>query len=634
MIPSRFIGRGMALLALLLFASGAPGAEKARLQLKWHHAFQFAGYYAAQAQDYYQAAGLEVEFLLPQPGEDPLQSVVQGKAEFGVGSTELLLLRENGAPVVVLAAIFQHSPSAFLTLKKQGLQTVHDLAGSKVVLGPDTTELCAYLQEEGIAAHISRRTPFSYDIQELLSGKADAMAVLVTDQPFLLEQAGRDYLLYSPRAAGIDFYGDNLFTTEGLLKRKPELVKNFREASLKGWDYAMRHQEEVARLIYDRYSQKRSLEHLLFEAREMEPLLQTSLVEVGQMYPGRWRSIIETYAGLGLLQPKVDLKRFLYDPNPSPRDLTWFYVILATVASLLVLVALAAIRFARLSAALARSTQERLEQQARLLALEEERKSLRKQQRLIRDLHDGLGATSANLELLAERGRREGQADCKDKAFERISRLAQETSLEVRSLMDSLEVGGIGWGEVIENCRSRAALVFDPVGVHWEMAVTGTVPDGGLPSLAGLSLMRLLREAMNNILKHAHARTVRLHFVFGPERCCLTLQDDGCGFQPDPARPGRGLKNMRQRIEELGGAMRLETSLCENQRIKAVTPERARPCPRDSLNPDQLTGAGSGSDRLIEVFSCGEGVGVRLMFEIPLPIQFHDTSAPSPGGRS
>lgn len=439
MIPSRFIGRGMALLALPLFASGAPGAEKARLQLKWHHAFQFAGYYAAQAQGYYQAAGLE-------------------------------------------------------------------LAGSKVLLGPDTTELCAYLQKEGIAAHISRRTPFSYDIEELLSGKADAM----------------------------------------------------------------RHQEE----------------------------------------------------------------RFLYDPNPPPRDLTWFYATLATVASLLVLAALAAIRFARLSAALARSTQERLEQQARLLALEEERKSLRKQQRLIRDLHDGLGATSANLELLAERGRREGQADCKDKAFERISRLAQETSLEVRSLMDSLEVGGIGWGEVIENCRSRAALVFDPVGVHWEMAVTGTMPDGGLPSLAGLSLMRLLREAMNNILKHAHARTVRLHFVFGPERCCLTLQDDGCGFQPDPARPGRGLKNMRQRIEELGGAMRLETSLCENQRIKAATPEQARPCPRDPLNPDQLTGAGGGSARLIEVFSCGEGVGVRLMFEIPLPIQFHDTSAPSPGGRS
>ena len=51
------------------------------------------------------------------------------------------------------------------------------------------------------------------------------MSVYVTDEPFEVSQAGKEYLLYSPRAAGIDFYGDNLFTTESLLRRKPELVQ-------------------------------------------------------------------------------------------------------------------------------------------------------------------------------------------------------------------------------------------------------------------------------------------------------------------------------------------------------------------------------------------------------------------------
>ena len=88
---------------------------------------------------------------------------------------------------------------------------------------------------------------------------------------------------------------------------------------------------------------------------------------------------------------------------------------------------------------------------------------------MIRDLHDGLGANSANVELLAERGHREGQPGGKDAALEQISRLAVENSLEVRSLMDSLDSGGISWGELVEKVRRRAALVFDPAGVNSDL---------------------------------------------------------------------------------------------------------------------------------------------------------------------
>ena len=134
------------------------------------------------------------------------------------------------------------------------------------------------------------------------------------------------------------------------------------------------------------------------------------LVEAGHMNPGRWRPIAEVYAGVGLLKRDFNLKGFLYDPNPPPPDLTWLYGTLAAVVALLLIASLVAFCFARLSAALARSTAERLEQQARLLAVEEERKRLRQQQRLLRDLHDGLGAISANVNLLAARGLKEPAA--------------------------------------------------------------------------------------------------------------------------------------------------------------------------------------------------------------------------------
>ncbi len=361
--------RGMALLSLLLVPCFAFGADKVRLQLKWQHQFQFAGYYAAQELGYYRNAGLEVDILPARPGEDPVQQVVQGKAEFGVGSTELLQLREQGVPVVALAVIFQHSPLALMTLKQEGLQTIHDLAGQKVMIEPGSAELHAYLRSEGISADQFTLLPHTFGVQELLSGTVDSISVYVTDEPFTLKQAERDYLLYSPRAVGIDFYGDNLFTTEELLQRQPELVRKFRDASLRGWDYAMQHQEEVAQLIYDRYSQRHSLAHLRFEARQMEPLLQTALIEVGHMNPGRWRNIAEVYAEMGMLRRDFDLKGFLYDPKP--RDLTWLFGVVAVVTSLLLIAVVVAVRFARLSKALRKSNAVREQTEAALREKEE-----------------------------------------------------------------------------------------------------------------------------------------------------------------------------------------------------------------------------------------------------------------------
>ena len=342
-LRTRGIGVG-ALLLLLLYPLASEAMEEVRLQLKWKHQFQFAGYYAAQEQGYYRAAGLDVEIIPSRLDEDAVQQVLQGKAEFGVGTTDLLLLREQGQPVVVLATIFQHSPLALMMIKRDGIQSVHDLADQKVMIEPGAAELYAYLRREGVSPETFALLPHSLHTEDLLSGAVDAMSIYVTDEPFELRAVGQEYLLYSPRSVGIDFYGDNLFTTEQQLKQNPERVRAFREASLKGWVYAMENPEEMVQLIHTQYSQRHSIEHLRFEADQMEPLLRASLVEIGHMNPGRWQHIAETYAVLGLMEPDFDLKGFLYDPNPPPPDLLWVSVFMG-LASLAVICVLAVALF-------------------------------------------------------------------------------------------------------------------------------------------------------------------------------------------------------------------------------------------------------------------------------------------------
>jgi len=282
----------------VLGAADNRSLEPVTLQLKWTHAFQFAGYYAAQEKGYYREAGLEVRFEEAVPGADPVQSVLQGKAQYGVGASNLLRLRCAGQPVVTLAVIFQHSPIVLLARPQAGIH-----------------------------------------------------------EPDFFDHLGFPYFTLSPRSAGIDFYGDNLFTTEQELKAHPKRVKAFREASLRGWSYAMAHPEELADLILARYSTRYTRRHLLFEAQQMAALIRPDLIEIGYMNPGRWRHIADTYADLGMVERDVNLAGFLYEPDPHVNS-TWTHGALAGTVLLCLLVGGIAVHYLRLTRAL-RVSEER-----------------------------------------------------------------------------------------------------------------------------------------------------------------------------------------------------------------------------------------------------------------------------------
>lgn len=320
-----------------LFAADAPRVDHVRLQLKWTHQFQFAGYYAALAQGYYKTAGLDVELIEAEPGKDPVENVLAGGAEFGVGTSDVVLLRGKGEPVVVLAAIYQHSPLALLARHGQGVNDLQGLHDREIMIEPQSAELFAYFKYEGVDPAKLRIVHHSFDAKDLIEGRVAALSAYVTDEPFLLRQAGMDFMTFTPRAGGIDFYGDNLFTTEEQVRRFPGRVRAFREASLKGWDYALAHQEEIVDLILRGYSRRKSRGHLLFEAGRTAELMHPGLIETGHMNPGRWRHIAETYAEFGLLKnpPEKVLAGLLYDPNPRP-DLRWVYwtVVVAGIVAL------------------------------------------------------------------------------------------------------------------------------------------------------------------------------------------------------------------------------------------------------------------------------------------------------------
>ncbi len=350
----------LAVVITLLAASAAQALEVATLRLKWHHQFQFAGYYAALEKGFYRDAGLEVEILEGGPNVNAIDDVVAGRADFGVGTSGALIARAHGQNVVVLAAVFQHSPTILLVPRRAGVSSLFELRDHRLMDTPGSEDIAAMLKIAGVDDAKMLRVKHNGDPRDLVSGKADAMVAYSTNEPFVLDQLDVPYLAFSPRDSGIDFYGDNLITSEQQIKTHPKRVAAFRAASLKGWQYALSHKEEIVDLILRRYSQAKNREALLFEAKQTEVLVQLDLIELGYQNPARWRAIAETYHALGMLPDATVPDGLIYKPHGDDIPL-WLKAALAGAVLLGLITTLVTLWIARLNRRLKSEIIERRE---------------------------------------------------------------------------------------------------------------------------------------------------------------------------------------------------------------------------------------------------------------------------------
>jgi signal transduction histidine kinase/FixJ family two-component response regulator len=312
------------------------------LQLAWLHQFQFAGYYAALDKGFYREAGFDVTLLPGKPGLSTVDEVLSGRAEYGTSRSEILLHRLHGKPVVALASIFQHSSN--ILLAKSGINSPQDMIGLRVMLlnnNDDNAEYFAMLRNEGVSLDQIKRISSTFNVNDLIEEKTDVFNAYITNEPYFLQEKGIPMSIINPITYGIDFYGDGLFTSEQELRDNPDDVKAFREASLRGWEYAMAHTEEIIDLILKTYQVEKSREHLQFEAEAIRKLMLPRFIEVGLMNPGRWRHMADTYLALDMIEPGYSLEGFMYDPNPLP-DYTWLRWVLGLAAVMLLFFAMGA----------------------------------------------------------------------------------------------------------------------------------------------------------------------------------------------------------------------------------------------------------------------------------------------------
>ena len=189
-------------------------------------------------------------------------------------------------------------------------------------------------QNEGVDVDKLNIIESSFNINDLIDKKVDAFNGYLTNEPYYLREKGIEYTIIDPREYGIDFYSDCLFTSDNELSSHPQRVKAFREASLKGWTYALNNPEETIDVILTNYSNLKTQEHLKFEAEAIHKLMIPELIEVGHINPARWDRIVKTYNKLGFAKSNTIPKGFLYNQDPIQDNLL-LYIILSAVIIIL-----------------------------------------------------------------------------------------------------------------------------------------------------------------------------------------------------------------------------------------------------------------------------------------------------------
>ena len=323
------------------FASTVWAQDKINIHLKWYHKFQFAGYYAAQQQGYFQEENLKVTLIEGGPLTNHLHQLINGSSQYATLGSESITSLAVGSPVVILASIFQHAPEVLITLKSSGIKDISQLEGKVLMLADKSIagQVEAMLLRNSLTPHNYTRYTYDGNVKNLANGTVQAMYGYLSNEPYQLKQLGHEVNVFSPQDFDIDFYGDSLATTKDELENHPHRVAGVRRAVIRGWRYALDNPEEIISYILSLKTNNPlpfDSPHQRFEAQKTAQLIDAKNIPIGYSSPTRWTVMFDTFnrvtQGRAVFQPSS-----IYDEFHQDRNWLKYVSIIGVITGLLVL---------------------------------------------------------------------------------------------------------------------------------------------------------------------------------------------------------------------------------------------------------------------------------------------------------
>lgn len=244
LVKSLIVGT-LAIASTLASDRSAAQGTPVTFQLNWMAGGANAGFAAALAEGYYKDAGLNVTIVQGNGSANTAQLVANGRAQLAYAdAVAVSQLIAKGAPMKIIATVYQSNPNAVMSLKKTGIKSVKDLVGKKVGVpsgSSQTTMLPLLLKSNNIKESDINMIdmPVASMVPALLQGQVDAVLGSIDAYQIQAESQGAQLDVYRFADHGVPTVSTSIFASNSYLKENPDLVKKFVAASLKGWGFAI-----------------------------------------------------------------------------------------------------------------------------------------------------------------------------------------------------------------------------------------------------------------------------------------------------------------------------------------------------------------------------------------------------------
>jgi len=215
--------------------------------------------------------------------------------------------------------------------------------------------------------------------------------------------------------------------------------------------------------------------------------------------------------------------------------------------------------------------------QHRIAVLEQERALERERARIAQDIHDELGANLTSIGWFADRGKKHhAEPATVDEELEKIATTARESLTAMDAIVWALNPRNDSLENFANYISHFANEFFRPTAIRCRLDIPPQLPEQVMSTEARHHLFLAVKEALNNVARHARASEVWIRLDCSDGRLAISVEDNGRGFDPGIiAHPGRvvwGLLGIEERASLLGGKMTLRSQVGRGTSVEVSMP--------------------------------------------------------------
>ncbi len=299
----------LALGAMAIAATSATSAQEVTLQLKWVTQAQFAGYYVAQAQGFYEEEGLDVTIKAGGPDIAPVQVLVGGGADVVIDwMPSALAAREKGVPLVNIAQPFKSSGMMLTCRADSGITSPADFPGKTLGVWFFGNEypFLSWMSQLGISTDGGENgvevLKQGFNVDPILQGQAACVSTMTYNEYWQIIDAGLtpdDLVTFKYEDEGVATLEDGLYVLEDRLA-DPEFMDEmvrFVRASMKGWKWAEENPDAAADIVLENdETGAQTIEH---QRRMMGEIAKLTAGSDGSLDEADFQRTVDTLLGGG-----------------------------------------------------------------------------------------------------------------------------------------------------------------------------------------------------------------------------------------------------------------------------------------------------------------------------------------------